>query len=142
VWGNLVRADFHRDFDEGENMKKLLTVALLALSLAASGGSVFGQDDKDKDKDKSLTYTNVIKIRKDKGARGGLAPIARIVSPLADSQIAPGEGRIGAGSPNGAGFALNIEVVTRDSTPITARESLNIRNTALLGEVNPNIPGL
>lgn len=127
-------------------MKKLLTVALLALSLAASGGSVLGQDDKgkdkDKDKDKSLTYTNVIKIRKDKGARGDLAPIARIVSPLADSQIAPGEGRIGAGSPNGAGFALNIEVVTRDSTPITARESLNIRNTALLGEVNPNIPGL
>lgn len=76
------------------------------------------------------------------GARGDLAPIARIVSPLADSQIVPGEGRIGAGSVNGTGFVLNIEVVTRDATPIAAKESLNSRNTALLGQVNPNIPGL
>ena len=66
----------------------------------------------------------------------------RIVSPLADSQIVPGEGRIGAGSVNGTGFVLNIEVVTRDATPIAAKESLNIRNTALLGQINPNIPGL
>jgi hypothetical protein len=40
------------------------------------------------------------------------------------------------------GFVLNIEVVTRDATPIAAKESLNIRNTALLGQINPNIPGL
>ncbi len=37
---------------------------------------------------------------------------------------------------------MNLELVTRDSTPITAKESLNIRNTALLGALNPNIPGL
>ncbi|MBK6616057.1 hypothetical protein EV672_11242 [Aquabacterium commune] len=90
----------------------------------------------------SLTYTNITKIRDGMGARGDLAPIARIVSPLADSQIVPGEGRIGAGSVNGTGFVLNIEVVTRDATPIAAKESLNIRNTALLGQINPNIPGL
>jgi len=127
-------------------MKKLLTVVLLALSFAANSEGAFGQDDKDRDQNKgeerSLTYSDVIKMRKEPGARGDLAPIVRIVSPLADSQIVPGEGYIGAGSPNGAGFALNIEVVTRDATPITAKESLNIRNTALLGEVNPNIPGL
>ncbi|EWS56302.1 MULTISPECIES: hypothetical protein [unclassified Methylibium] len=57
----------------------------------------------------SLTYPNIIKIRDGMGARGDLAPIARIVSPLADSQIVPGEGRIGAGSVNGTGFVLNIE---------------------------------
>ena len=123
-------------------MNKSLPVVLLALSVTAVGGNAFGQDDTARDERRSLTYTDVIKIRDGRGARGDLAPIARIVSPLADSQIVPGEGRIGAGSPDGAGFALNIEVVTRDSTPVAARESLNIRNTALLGDVNPNIPGL
>jgi len=81
-------------------------------------------------------------LRKNKGASGELAPVMRIVSPLADSRVAPGEGNVGAGSPNGTGFALNLEIVTRDETPVAVKESLNIRNTALLGEVNPNIPGL
>ena len=49
---------------------------------------------------------------------------------------------MGTGSFNGSGFALNLEVVTRDSVPVTTKEGLNIRNTALLGEVNPNMPGL
>jgi len=70
------------------------------------------------------------------------APIIRIVSPLADSLIAPGEGQVGAGSMNGAGFALNLEIVTRDAVGVRAREGLNIRDTSLLGMPNPNIPAL
>lgn len=127
-------------------MKKLSITLLLALGvMVGSGGNTLGQSDKGrvfKGRSESLTYANIIKLRRSKGVDGDLAPIMRIVSPLADSQIAPGEGNVGAGSPAGSGFALNLEVVTRDQVSVTARESLNIRNTALLGEPNPNVPGL
>lgn len=69
-------------------------------------------------------------------------PIVRIVSPLADAAIAPGEGRVGAGSPNGAGFALNVEVTTRDQVSVAATEGLNIQDTTQLGKANPNFPRL
>lgn len=69
-------------------------------------------------------------------------PIVRIVSPLADALIPAGEGRVGAGSLNGIGFALNVEVVTRDQVGVAATESLNIRDTTLLGKANPNFPRL
>lgn len=69
-------------------------------------------------------------------------PIVRIVSPLADALIPPGEGRVGAGSLNGTGFALNVEIVTRDKVGVAATESLNIRDTTLLGKANPNFPRL
>lgn len=72
----------------------------------------------------------------------GSAPIMRIVLPLAGSLIVPGEGRVGAGSLNGAGFALNLEVVTRDAVNLRVREGLNIRDTSLLGSPNPNFPDL
>ena len=96
-----------------------LSAVLMHAALAAAAGlaSLPGHAA---DGAESLTYTNITKIRDGMGARGDLAPIARIVSPLADSQIVPGEGRIGAGSVNGTGFVLNIEVVTRDATPIAA----------------------
>lgn len=74
--------------------------------------------------------------------QSNLAPIVRIVSPVADALIAPGEGRVGAGSLNGTGFALNVEVVTRDSIPVTVKEAINIRDTNLLGRLNPKFPGL
>lgn len=70
------------------------------------------------------------------------APIVHIVSPAAGSSVARGEGRVGAGSFNGAGFALNLEVVTRDAIGVTAQEGLNIRDTTLLGSPNPKFPGL
>ena len=125
-------------------MKKL-SIFLMLFAVMASGAEIFGQgksSENEKRQDETLTYTNIIKLRKNKGVSGDLAPIMRIVSPLADSQVAPGEGTIGAGSPNGTGFALNLEIVTRDETPVAVNESLNIRNTALLGEANPHIPGL
>lgn len=67
-------------------------------------------------------------------------PIVRIVSPLADALIPPGEGRVGAGSLNGTGFALNLEIVTRDRVGVAATESLDIRDTSLLGKPNPKLP--
>lgn len=129
-------------------MNKLLLLTLLALGFAAQGGSVLAQGGPDKLRQEENEAEAIplsaegLSFSRRLSRRGELTPIVRIVSPLADSQVAPGEGDVGAGSPHGSGFVLNIEVVTRDTTPITARESLNIRNTALLGEVNPNIPGL
>ena len=37
--------------------------------------------------------------------------------------VAPGVSKIAKGSPDGAGFLINIEIVTRDSTPILLREA-------------------
>jgi hypothetical protein len=69
-------------------------------------------------------------------------PIVSIVSPSSSAKVARGEGRISAGSFNGTGFLLNLEIVTQDEINVTTAEGLNIRNTALLGDPNPNIPGL
>src|SRR5262245_56629615 len=91
-----------------------------------------------------VNYTNVIHIGPRDGVKGDLAPIVRIVSPLADSRVAPGDGKIGAGSPNGTGYLVNLEIVTRDKTPVSLREATNIRRVDLLnvGELNPHAPGL
>src|SRR5579859_528395 len=80
----------------------------------------------------------------------GLSPIVRIVSPLADSAIAGGESTDRVGSPNGTNMVVNVEVVTRDQTPIVARNAteappvFGIRhvNDLLLGVNNPDVPGL
>ena len=82
--------------------------------------------------------------------RDPLNPIVRIVSPLADSRVAPGESRIGAPSPNGTAFALNLEVVTRDKIAVRAKEAtlappvFGIRHVPELeaGNNNPDFPGL
>src|SRR5262249_7457612 len=91
-----------------------------------------------------VNYANVIQIGPFAGVKGDLTPIVRIVSPLADSRVAPGEGRIGAGSPNGTGFVVNLEIVTRDKTAVRLREATNIRHVDLLnaGALNPDAPGL
>lgn len=68
-------------------------------------------------------------------------PILRIVSPLADSSVARGAGTPGAGSPDGSGFAFNVEVVTRDSVPVEVDEGPDIRHPELLGKPNPDFPG-
>lgn len=70
------------------------------------------------------------------------SPVMRIVSPAQGASVARGEGRPGAGSFNGSGFALNLEVVTRDAIGVAAEESLNIRDTTLLGGPNPKFPSL
>jgi hypothetical protein len=80
------------------------------------------------------------------GGRGTVdanGPIVHITSPLNDDVVAGGVGRVGLGSPaGGSAFTIVIETVTRDAADVSANESINIRNTALLGQPNPNFPGL
>uniref|UniRef100_UPI00374D25B8 CHRD domain-containing protein n=1 Tax=Undibacterium sp. TaxID=1914977 RepID=UPI00374D25B8 len=70
------------------------------------------------------------------------SPVLHIVSPAPGVSVARGEGIPGTGSFNGTGFSINLEMITRDAIGIGAQESLNIRNTALLGQANPNMPTL
>jgi hypothetical protein len=80
--------------------------------------------------------------RSDKFADVQSGPRVRITSPLTDDAVAPGEGVEGTGSlTRGSGFAIIIETVT-DGDNVPAIESTNIRNTTLLGQTNPNFPGL
>jgi hypothetical protein len=70
-------------------------------------------------------------------------PTVHITSPLTNDVVAGGEGRVGAGVlAGGSGFSIVIETVTNDAADVAANESINIRNTALLGQANPNFPGL
>ena len=70
------------------------------------------------------------------------SPIVRITSPVSGDVVAGGEGKVGAGSLDaGSGFSIVIETVTGNAN-VSANESTNIRNTALLGQANPNFPGL
>ena len=79
----------------------------------------------------------------DVGTVDPAAPVVHITSPVNDDVIAGGEGSLNAGSPaGGSGFTIVIETVTRDAADVPANESINIRNTALLGQPNPNFPGL
>src|SRR5262245_11536297 len=72
----------------------------------------------------------------------GLAPQVRITSPLDGDFIAPGNGTIGDGDPNGTGFAINVEVITHDKNSLAVDEDVNIRDVSKLGGVNPHFPGL
>jgi len=127
-------------------MKNLLMVLMLVV--AAGNIGVFGQDEntyragKASQNDKKFVDSDGNKNSQSTDAADDLSPIIRIVSPIADSRVSVGEGFVGSGSPNGSGFALNLEIVTRNGSPVAVNESLNIRNTALLGSPNPNIPGL
>ncbi len=70
------------------------------------------------------------------------APVVHITSPTDGEVVASGIGRVGAGSlTGGSAFAITIETVTPGPT-VPAHESTDIRNTALLGQPNPNFPGL
>jgi hypothetical protein len=75
-------------------------------------------------------------------AKKGLAPLVRITSPLDGSFIAPGDSRIGDGDPNGTGFAIVAEIVTRDNNNVSVDEDVNIRDVKALGGLNPKFPGL
>lgn len=77
-----------------------------------------------------------------------LAPQVRITSPLNEARVARGVGQIGAGSNNGTGFVLNLEIFTRDNVPVKLHEATQtptdpgIRHADLLGQLNPEFPGL
>ncbi len=69
-------------------------------------------------------------------------PQVRITSPLDGAFIAPGDSRIGAGDPNGTGFAIVAEIITRENNHVTVDEDVNIRNVEDLFGLNPQFPGL
>lgn len=69
-------------------------------------------------------------------------PTVKIVSPVAGAKVAKGEGKPGTGSFNGSGFMIDVQVITHDSFNVVTKEGLNIRNTSLLGNSNPNMPSL
>jgi hypothetical protein len=108
-----------------------LIAALLAgaPTIAAADGEVFSE---------------VTRLVNNRGVfnRNGLAPQVRITSPLAGAVIAPGDSRIGAGDPNGTGFAIVAEISTRQNNHVTVDEDVNIRNVEDLFGVNPQFPGL
>jgi len=81
------------------------------------------------------------------GGRGvagqrSLAPTVKITSPLDGDFIASGDSRARDGSPNGTGFVIVAEIVTRDETTVSVDEDVNIRHVADLGGLNPQFPGL
>jgi hypothetical protein len=96
----------------------------------------------------TLVYADIIRIVNNGGARGKLAPQVRITAPFSGGLVARGIGNVGAGSPNGVGFAINLEILTRDATPIRVKEATQsvtvpgIRHAELVGQINPDFPGL
>jgi len=136
---------FKKNLWKGICLKKILALSPLAL-VFVYGCAVARGDDPPTPHTQPINYTNVIQIGPRDGVKGDLAPVLRIVSPLADSRVAPGESRTGEGngSPNGAGFAVNLEVVTRDKTALRVKEATNIRHVDVLnaGGLNPDAPGL
>lgn len=114
-------------------VKKLL-LAVVVFNIAACQKNVFNnQKNEALDNNLSLTTAKNFNIE---------GPTVSIVSPSISAKVARGEGRPGAGSFNGAGFSLNVEIVTHDEINVVTKEGLNIRNTALLGNPNPNLPGM
>src|SRR4030095_8776669 len=88
-------------------------------------------------------FSEVTRLVNNRGVnRNGLAPQVRITSPLAGAFIAPGDSRIGAGNPNGTGFAIVAEIFTRQNNKVTVDEDVNIRHVEDLGGLNPQFPGL
>ncbi|MFZ5620759.1 MAG: hypothetical protein ACOY5W_07045 [Pseudomonadota bacterium] len=93
-------------------------------------------------------YLDIVRVINNRGAKGELAPQVRFTSPLNDARVARGDGVVGAGSTNGTGFAINLEIFTRDETPVKLHEATQvpskpgIRHADLLGQLNPEFPGL
>lgn len=135
-------------------MKKLFTIMLLTLSFIVGSTLTFAQADEyagignPNPEDRSVLTYNDIKRVSTRRAQGDKSPIIRIVSPLADAFVTRGESSVGAGSPNGTGFLINLEIVTRDNVPVTVNEStlappdFGIRDVSKLGQPNPEFPGL
>lgn len=96
----------------------------------------------------AFAYADLIRIVNGRGVNGRLAPQVRITSPLNEAILAPGDGVIGGGSVNGSGFALNLEIFTRDETAIALDEATQdaaragIRHAELVGDLNQDFPGL
>ena len=105
------------------------------IALAATVAVVACQDDARDVVSPTRPSSNVIESSR--------PPLVRITSPDANTVVARGTGRVGAGQlTGGAAFTIILETVAGDANAIPANESVNIRNTTLLGQLNPNFPGL
>src|SRR5262245_49225378 len=111
-------------------IRHLECLAALVAALLAGAPTIAVADD--------TVFSEVTRLVNNRGVfdRNGLAPEVRITSPLAGSVIAPGDSRIGAGDPNGTGFAIVAEVHTRDNNHVAVDEGVNIRNVEDLFGVN------
>ncbi len=111
-----------------------------ALSQPASSGHV----ETETARFEHVTFPQITRLVNNRGVfnNQGLVPQVRITSPLDGAFIAPGDSRIGAGDPNGTGFAIVAEIITRDNNNVTVDEDVNIRNVKDLFGVNPQFPGL
>lgn len=130
--------------------KTVLTVLLVALPLLSSSlpASADDEDDSSITRADVIRYKDIIRIINNRGAIGTLAPQVRFTSPLNGALVARGDGNIGAGSTNGTGFAINLEIFTRDKIGVKINEATQtptkpgIRHADLLGQLNPEFPGL
>ena len=118
-------------------IRHLQCLAALLAALLAGAPTIAAADD-------SEVFSAVTRLVNNRGIfkKSALAPQVRITSPLAGAFIAPGDSRIGAGNPNGTGFAIVAEIFARDNNHVTVDEDVNIRNVNDLGGVNPQFPGL
>jgi len=120
----------------------LLTALVAGTPLWSISLPVQAEDDY-----RQFAYTDLLRVIQSAKV-GTLAPQVRITSPLNEARVARGVGQIGAGSNNGTGFALNLEIFTRDNVPVKLHEATQtpsdpgIRHADLLGQLNPEFPGL
>jgi len=133
---------------KASKLRNTFIVGLGVLYLPFSQIHADDDDDKRYFNDRNITYKDFVKIKTNRGVKGKLAPQVRITSPLNAGIVAPGEGVVGAGSLNGTGFAINLEVLTRDGVGVQVNEATQtpadpgIRNVDALGSLNPKFPGL
>jgi len=139
-------------------LKKIISASMLALPLVLFSAYSQADDDDERYSDSKknkisysknkTTYFDIIRISRNKGIKGKLAPQMRITSPLNNGIVAQGESSVNAGSFNGSGFAINLEVFTRDEVSVLVNEATQapgdpgIRNVDQLGNLNPEFPGL
>ena len=89
-------------------------------------------------------YIDKIRVKRNGKIQGRLAPQVRITSPLNGGTIALGR----ENTFNGAGFTLNLEILTRDGKSIRLDEATQsparagIRRVESLKKRNPDFPGL
>lgn len=125
-------------------LSTLATVLVTAVPILSSSSSAYA----DVNATGSLRYQDIVNAIKTRSTASVLAPQVRITSPLNGAFVARGDGFVGAGNTNGTGFAITLEVFTRDKVGVKVNEATQtpakpgIRHADLVGELNPDFPGL
>src|SRR4029453_1594543 len=109
-----------------------MRVTLKHVVLIAAATAAACRDDRTDIAAPALRYTRALESN---------GPVVRITSPVNDDGVAGGEDRDAGSLTGGSAFTIIVETVTGNAADVRANESTNIRNTALLGQANPNFPG-